>query len=233
MVSISEVFLAQKKILSRFEKAGLQISDTSDIAKIMEQLPIDSRNPTVHFDLEINDLHTANSRVFCLGKIDGSPEIIGVVALRFDELGAGSLHRFLQGHWARLYQGVGGARVSIPDQPGISNRINGRVGYAGKLWVSEDYRGTNPLSGSNIGTDLSLFGKFSCMMLWQLDWMYAWLERSSVNAGRAARWGYSDVQMSGLRFDVYPEKWPDGLALCACSREQLQLFASYVCSLEQ
>jgi len=216
MKSLVVPIRALKSVIDDFAGADLEILDTSDAGHALELLPPEVAGFTVHFAEGLFDLVTGGAYFFFVrhGK---TGEVIAVVATKLEDTLDADLLGLLKCQWSRLYRAPGGGRAIVSeDQPAEFKKISGRLCYVGGLWVSPQCR------GQGLATRLMRFAMISAALRWRPDWAYCWMRRPDLDNGNALRWGFKTLVRSGLNFDVFPEKWPDGLALCAADRGSLE-----------
>ncbi|SDR02150.1 GNAT family N-acetyltransferase [Pseudovibrio sp. Tun.PSC04-5.I4] len=209
MVARIVLYQAAARLIREFQEAGMVVVQGESFSAVQDFLPESKGGLTPHFAHGINGQGSEN--VAWIGLRRGDDEhFCGFAGVRLEPMQGLALSDFLATYWCLRYADVEGLPVrATADQPEITKRIVGRVGYLGDLWIRPDMR--------KVGNARKLMelAQILAFDLWRLDWLYCWMRPSDFLNGNAARWGWLIGQCDGIRFKSPPKDFPEGLAFCA------------------
>lgn len=167
--------------VSRLKDAGFSIEQTNDFELVLRELDeLGKPYLTPALDVRENDFTTSNCFWLVVREKD-KPVALG--GARLDDLTDTDVAAFLHRHFARHYPG-GVTQIAEP----MLSVLAGKVAYVGDLFVAPGVRGR---------LDLVSRAMTVCHMVISLKWnpscTYAYLRKSDVDRGAAARYGFSRV----------------------------------------
>ncbi|MCA1296941.1 hypothetical protein [Stappia indica] len=207
-------FRAFARLESSLNSAGVQPVLGRDFrelnARLIEQkrrAPQQSKGPLLeHFSPALNTY--SPKEAFWLTVDTAAHEIVGVIAVRLNDLGSQSLTQHLEEYWGRCYRGVDGGPVRVkPQEDLFSDEIFGRIAYMGELFVSTGWR------GKHLSTTLCRMAQVLAFNLFDPDYLYSWMRPRHIEAGLHSRWGFSEEHRHAILWESGPVEIDNDLAI--------------------
>lgn len=210
----------QRECISLLESRGYEIIVERHFGPVRNELGgIGKTILTPNLDPLQNDFTTENA--FCLTLRHGA-DLVAVVGVRLDRVGAESADRFWAQCYSRLYPTNAKRGAVTPQASDLLYNIKGKIAYIGDLHFRPESRGHLPT--------LMCFVHYAHTLSygnWRPDWIYSFQRRADVLKGYTDKYGFNNRHAGALVWNDPPSYRSSSEYLATLSRVELERLAEY------